>query len=85
MAKGKMSTRGRGKGTPSYKQILVERGKGTRGIVFKAPMIGTSGSDPGIGQKRNKGKSECTKEEVRETQNEMQDTTKTNRTEGRNP
>jgi hypothetical protein len=80
-----MSTKGGGKGTPSYKQIVVDRGKGTRGGVFKAPMTGTSRLDPGIGQERNKGKSECRQEEARETHNKSQDTTKTNWTEGINP
>jgi hypothetical protein len=49
IAEGNMSTRGGGKGTPSYKQIVVDKGKGPRGIVFKAPMKDTSGSNPGIG------------------------------------
>jgi hypothetical protein len=73
-----MSTKGRGKGTPSYKRIVVDKEKGPRGIFFKAPTIGTSSSDPGMGQERDKGKSECMEEEARETQNEKHDTTKTN-------
>jgi hypothetical protein len=49
IAEGSMSTRGEGKGTPSYKQVVVDRGKGPRGIFFKAPVTGTLESDPGIG------------------------------------
>jgi hypothetical protein len=85
IAEDNMSTKGGGKGTPSYKQVVVDRGKGPRGVFFKAPMTGTSGSDPEKGQERNQGKSECMEEEARETQSETQDTTKTNRAEGRNP
>ena len=80
-----MSTRGGGKGTPSYKQVVVDRGKGPRGIFFKAPMIGTTGSDPRKGPKRNQGTNENMEEEAKETQSEMPDTQKTNPTEGRNP
>jgi hypothetical protein len=60
-----MSTKGGGKGTPSYKKVVVDRGKGTRSIGFKAPMIGTSGLDPEKSQERNQGKSECMGEENR--------------------
>ena len=80
-----MSTKGGGKGTPSYKYLVVYRGKGPRDIVFKAPMIGALGSDPEKGQERNQGKSKCMEEEAKETQNEMQDTGKTNQVEGHNP
>jgi hypothetical protein len=80
-----MSTKGGGKGTPSYKQVVVDRGKEPRGVFFKPPTIGTLGSDPGMGQERDKGKSECMEDEARETQNETQDTTKANWGEGHNP
>jgi hypothetical protein len=80
-----MSTKGGGKGTPSYKQVVVDRGKGPRDVVFKAPMAGTSRSDPEKCQERNQGKSECMGEEARETQSEAQDTAKPNGAEGRNP
>ena len=85
IAEDNMSTKGRGKGTPSYKQVVLDRGKGPRGIVFKAPMTGTSGSDPEKGQKSNQGKSECMGEDARETQSEAQDTATLNRTKGHNP
>ena len=62
-----MSTKGGDKGTPSYKKVVVDRGKGPRGVGFKAPMTGTSGSDPKKGQERNQGKRECMGEESRET------------------
>jgi len=64
---------------------VVDRGKGPRGVVFKAPETGTSASDPGKGQKRNQDKNECMGEETRETQSEAQDTAKPNGIEGRNP
>ena len=80
-----MSTKGGGKGTPSYKQVVVDKGEGPRGAAFEAPVTGTSGSDPEKGQERNQGKSECMGEEARETQSEAQDTAKPNGAEGRNP
>jgi len=49
IAEVSMSTKGGGKGTPSYKQIMVDRGKGPRGVFFKAPTTSTLGSDPGMG------------------------------------
>jgi hypothetical protein len=73
------------KGTPSYKQVVVDRGKGPRGVVFKEPMTDISGSDPEKGQERNQGKSECMGEEARETQSEAEDTAKPSEAEGRNP
>jgi hypothetical protein len=76
IAEDNMSTKGGAKGTPSYKQVVVDRGKGLKAIVFKAPMTGTSGSDPEKVQERNQGKSECTGEEARETQSEVQDIVK---------
>jgi hypothetical protein len=67
IAEDNMSTRGRGKGTPSYKQVVVNRGKRPRGVFFKAPMTDTSGFDLGKGEERNQGKNECMEEEARET------------------
>jgi hypothetical protein len=80
-----MSTKGGGKGTPSYKQVVVDRGKGPRGGVFKAPATGTSGSDPGKHQERSQDKNETMEKVAKETQNEAQETAKANGTEGRNP
>jgi hypothetical protein len=80
-----MSTKGGGKGTSSYKQVVVDRGKGPRGRVFKAPAIGTSGSDPGKHQERSHDKNETTDEDAKETQNEAHETAKANETEGCNP
>jgi hypothetical protein len=80
-----MSTKGGGKGTPSYKQEVVDRGKGPRGVGFKAPATGTSGSNLGKRQERNQDKNESTGEEAKETQSEAQETAKANGTEGRNP
>jgi hypothetical protein len=85
IAEDNMSAKGGGKGSPSYKQVVVDRGKGSRGAFFKAPVTGTSGSDLEKGQERNQGKSECMEEEAREIQKETQDTMKTNQAEGCNP
>jgi hypothetical protein len=76
---------GGGKGTPSYKQVVVDRGKGTSNGVFKAPATGTSGSDPGKHQERSRDKNETREEVAKETQKEAQETAKANGTEGRNP
>jgi hypothetical protein len=69
-----MITKGGVKVTPSYKHEVVDRGKGRRGIVFKAPVTRTSGSNTGKGQERNQGRSECMGEEARESHREVQDT-----------
>ena len=83
-SKGKHEHQRGGKGTLSYKHVVVDRGKGPRGVVFKAPMTGTSRSDLEKGQERNQGKSECMGEDDKETQSEAQETTKANGTEGHN-
>jgi len=59
-----------GKGTPSYKQVVVDTGKGPRSRVFKAPTTRTSGSDPGKHQERSRDKNETMEEVTKETQNE---------------
>jgi hypothetical protein len=48
-----MVTKGGGNGTPSYKQVVVDRGKGPRGDSFKEPVTSTSGSGPEKNQERN--------------------------------
>jgi hypothetical protein len=85
IAKSSMSTKGGGKGTPSYKQVVVDREKGPRGIFFKTPAKRTSRSDPGKRQERIQNKNETTGEDTEETQNETQEIAKANGTEGRNP
>jgi hypothetical protein len=39
-----MVVKGGGSGTPSYKQVVVDRGKGPHRVGFKTPLIGTSRS-----------------------------------------
>ena len=80
-----MSTKGGGNGTPSYKQVVVERGEGPRSVGFKAPMTSTSRSEPKKSQERNQRKSDGMGEEARETQNVVQETTSPNGAKGRNP
>jgi len=57
---------------------VVDRGKGPRGIGFKAPMTSSSGSDLEKSQERNQGKSDCMGEEDRETHNVVEETTSPN-------
>jgi len=65
---------------------VVDRGKGPRGVFFKASMTCTSGLDPGkLGSERNQGKNESMEEEAKETQSEIPYILKTNLMEGRNP
>jgi hypothetical protein len=77
-----MSTKGGGNGTPSYKQVVVDRGKGPRGVIFKAPMTSTSISKLEKSQESNERKSNGMGEEARETQNDVQETTSPNGAEG---
>ena len=63
-AKDNMSTKVGGNETPSYKQVVVDRGKVPRGIGFKAPMTITSGSEPEKSQERNQSKSDGMGEEA---------------------
>jgi hypothetical protein len=48
-----MVTKGGGNGIPSYKQVVVDRGKGPRSRVFKEPVTSTSGSAPEKNQESN--------------------------------
>jgi hypothetical protein len=64
-----MVTRGGGSGTPSYKQVVVDRGKGPRNVGFKEPLTGTSGSGTENNQEVNQGKSDRVGEEAREARN----------------
>jgi hypothetical protein len=85
IAESNMSSKAGGKGTPSYKQVVVDRGKGPSNGVFKASVTRTPGSDPGKHQERSRDKNETMEEVAKETQNEAQETAKANGTEGRNP
>jgi hypothetical protein len=51
-----MVTKGGGNGTPSYKQVVVDRGKGPQGIGFKEPVTNTLGSGPKKNQESNQEK-----------------------------
>jgi hypothetical protein len=64
---------------------VVDRGKGPRSRVFKAPVTGTSGSEPGKQQERSRDKNETMEEVAKETQNEKHETRKVNGMEERNP
>jgi hypothetical protein len=68
-----MVTKGGGSGTPSYKQVVVDRGKGPRGVGFKEPLTGTSGPGSEKNQEGNQEKSDHVGEEAREAQNGMQE------------
>jgi hypothetical protein len=80
-----MVTKGGGNGTPSYKQVVVDRGKGPRGVGFKEPVTSTSGSGPEKNQESNQEKRDRMGEEARETQNDAQEPANPNGVEGRNP
>ena len=62
----KMVTKGGGSGTPSYKKVVVDRGKGSRGVGFKEPLTSTSGSRSEKNQERNHEKRDLVGEETRE-------------------
>jgi hypothetical protein len=80
-----MVTKGGGNGTPSYKQVVVDRGKGPRSIGFKEPVTSTSGSGSEKSQESNQEKRDRMGKEARETQNDAQDPTNPNGVEGHNP
>ena len=80
-----MSTKGGNNGTPLYKKVVVERGKGPRGIGFKAPMSSTSRLEPKKSHESNQRKRDNMGEEARETQNVVQEMTSPNGAEGHNP
>jgi hypothetical protein len=48
-----MVTEGGGNGTPSYKQVVVDRGGGPLGVGFKETVTSTSGSGSEKNQERN--------------------------------
>jgi hypothetical protein len=64
-----MVTRGGGNGSPSYKKVVVDRGKVSCDVGFKEPLTGTLESRNENNQDLNQGKSDCVGEEARETQN----------------
>jgi hypothetical protein len=80
-----MSSGGGRKRTPSYKQAVVDRGKGPRSRVFKGPMTRTLGSEPRKQQERSWDKNETMEEVAKETQNEKHETGKVNGMEEHNP
>jgi hypothetical protein len=80
-----MVTKGGGNGTPSYKQVVVHRGKGPRGVGFKEPVTSTSGSGPEKNRESNQEKRDRMGEESRETQNDAQEPANPNGVEGHNP
>jgi hypothetical protein len=53
-----MVTKGEGNGTPSYKQVVVDIGKGPRGVGFKEPLTDTSRSGSKENQEGNQEKSD---------------------------
>jgi hypothetical protein len=65
-----MVTKGGGNATPSYKQVVVDRGKGPRGSGFKEPLTDTSGSGSEKNQEGNQEKSDRVGEGAREAQND---------------
>jgi hypothetical protein len=65
-----MVTKGGGSGTPSYKKVVVDRGKGPRGVGFKEPLTDTSGSGLEKNQEGNHEKNDRVGEEAREAQND---------------
>jgi hypothetical protein len=65
-----MVTKGGGSGTPSYKQVVVYRGKGPRDVGFKEPLTGTSRPGSKKNQEGSKEKSDRMGEEAREAHND---------------
>jgi hypothetical protein len=80
-----MVTKGGGSGTPSYKQVVVDRGKGPRGVGFKEPLTSTSGSGSEKNQESNQEKRDRMGEEARETQKDVQEPMNPSGVDGRNP
>jgi hypothetical protein len=81
----RMVTKGGWSGTPSYKQVVVDRGKGPRGIYFKEPLTSTFGSGSEKNQERNQEKRDHVGEEAREAQKVAQEPANPNGADGRNP
>ena len=80
-----MVTREGGNGTPSYKQVVVDRGKGPHSVGFKEPLTGTSGSGTENNQEVNQGKNDHVGEEAREAQNSSLETDNPSGVGGHNP
>jgi hypothetical protein len=74
-----------GSGTPSYKQVVVDKGKGPRGVGFKEPLTDTSRSGSKKNQEGNQEKSDRVGEEAREAHNDAQEMTNPSGVDGRNP
>jgi hypothetical protein len=70
-----MVTKGGGSGTPYYKKVVVDRGKGPHDVGLKEPLIGTLGPGSKKNQEGNQGESDRVGEEARESQNGTQETT----------
>jgi hypothetical protein len=79
-----MVNKGGGSGTPSYKKVVVDRGKGPRGGGFKAPLLGASGSVSET-QGEDKHKKEKEGEENKENQSKATDPSHPNGVGGSNP
>ena len=78
-------TKGGGNGTPSYKKVVVDKGKGPRGGGFKEPVTSTSSSGPKKNQESNLEKRDRMGEEARETQNDAEEPVNPNGVDGHNP
>jgi hypothetical protein len=81
----KMVTKGGGNGTPSYKHVVVHRGKGPRGVGFKEPLTSTSGLGSKNNQESNQEKRDRVGEETRETQKVTQEPVNPSGADGHNP
>jgi hypothetical protein len=74
-----------GSGTPSYKQVVVDKGKGPRGVGFKELLTDTSRSGSKKNQEGNQKKSDRVGEEAREAHNNTQEMTNPSGVDGHNP
>jgi hypothetical protein len=66
-----MVIKGGGNETPSYKQVVVDRGKGPRGDSFKEPPTGISGLGSEKNQEGNQEKSDHVGEGARKSHNDV--------------
>ena len=80
-----MVTKGGGNGTPSYKKVMVDRGKGPRGGGFKEPLTSTLVLGPKKNQESNPEKRDHMGKEARETHHETKEPENPNGVEGCNP
>jgi hypothetical protein len=80
-----MVTKGGGNATPSYKKVVVDKGKGVRCNGFKEPLTGTSESGLEKNQEGNQEKSERMGEGAREALNDAHAMENPSGVYGRNP